>query len=93
MAPATPVAAVPRGDATIRLGGREVSARANMGLLAQPISFIGLPVVSVPAQAPEDPLPIGVQLITRPWAESLALRVARLLEHDGVSTCRNLAYD
>ncbi len=93
LAPATPVAAVPRGDATIRLGGREMSARANLGLLTQPISFIGLPVVSVPAQAPEDALPIGVQLIARPWAESLALRVARRLERDGVSTCRRLAYD
>ncbi len=93
LAPATPVAAVPHGDATILLGGRQVSARANLGLLTQPISFIGLPVVSVPAQAPEDPLPIGVQLIARPWAEGVALRVARRLERDGVSVCRRLAYD
>ena len=93
LAPATPCAAVPRGDALIRLGGREASARANLGLLTQPISFIGLPVVSVPAQAPEDRLPIGVQLIARPWAEALALRVARQLERDGISTCRELAYD
>ena len=93
LAPATPCAAVPRGDALIRLGGREVSARTNLGLLTQPISFIGLPVVSVPAQAPEDRLPIGVQLIARPWAEALALRVARQLERDGISTCRELAYD
>ncbi len=93
LAPATPFAATPRGDATIPIGGRPVSARANMGLHAQPISFIGLPVVCAPAQAPGDPLPIGVQLIARPWSEGVALRVARQLERDGVSTCRTLAYD
>ncbi len=93
LAPATPFAAVPRGDATILLGGQPVSARANMGVHAQPISFIGLPVVCVPAQAPDDALPIGVQLIARPWNEGVALRVARQLERAGVSACRTLAYD
>ncbi len=93
LAPATPFAAVPRGNATIPLGGQTVSARANMGLHAQPISFIGLPVVCVPVQAPEDALPIGVQLIARPWSEGVALRVARQLERNGVSTCRRLGYD
>jgi AtzE family amidohydrolase len=93
LAPATPFPAVPRGQATILLDGVPVPARANMGLHAQPISFIGLPVVSVPAQAGHERLPIGVQLIARPWAETLALRVARQLERAGISACRTLAYD
>jgi aspartyl-tRNA(Asn)/glutamyl-tRNA(Gln) amidotransferase subunit A len=29
-------------------------------------------------------LPIGVQIITAPWREDLALRVARALEREGI---------
>jgi 1-carboxybiuret hydrolase len=83
LAPATPVPAVPLGHATMLLDGKEVPARANLGLYTQPISFIGLPVVTVPVQAPEDALPIGVQLIARPWDEALALRTAAALERSG----------
>jgi len=56
--------------------------RANLGIYTQPISFIGLPVVAVPV--PLDPLPIGVQIITAPWREDLALRIAHALERMGV---------
>lgn len=93
LAPATPFPAVPRGQAMIMLDGKPVSARANMGLYTQPISFVGLPVVTVPIQHEQDRLPIGVQLITRPWAEGLGLRVAAMLEHDGITQVRRLAYD
>ena len=93
LAPATPFPAVKRGQATILLDGQPVSARANMGLYAQPISFIGLPVVTVPCQGEHEPLPIGVQLVTRPWAEALALRTARMLERAGATACRTLGYD
>ena len=92
LAPATPCAAVPHGEATMPLDGKLVSARANMGLYTQPISFVGLPVVTVPVQFDGDRLPIGVQLITQPWAEGLALRVAAMLEQAGVARCRLLAY-
>ena len=93
LAPATPFPAVKRGQATILLDGQPVSARANMGLYTQPISFIGLPVVTVPCQPLHEPLPIGVQLVTRPWAEALALRTARVLERAGATACRTLGYE
>jgi 1-carboxybiuret hydrolase len=57
--------------------------RANIGIHTQPISFIGLPVVAVPV--PLDPMPIGVQIITAPWREDIALRVAYALERLGVA--------
>ena len=53
-----------------------------MGIYTQPISFIGLPVVAVPV--PLDPLPIAVQIITAPWREDVALRIAHALEKKGV---------
>lgn len=62
-------------------------ARASLGLLTQPISCIGLPVVTVPlwGMNPAAPhLPIGVQLIAAPWREDLCLRVAAALEARGL---------
>jgi amidase len=44
-----------------------------------PVSFAGLPAVSVPAGLHEG-LPIGVQLVGRPWAEWALLDVAEALE-------------
>ncbi len=87
IAPATPCVAPPIGTAWLELGGQRLPARASMGLLTQPISAIGLPVVTVPlwglsAGAPH--MPIGVQLVAAPWREDLALRVAAELERQGL---------
>jgi AtzE family amidohydrolase len=82
LAPATPCTAPEIGQQTFRLDGIEMPVRANLGVYTQPISFIGLPVVCVPV--PLSPLPIGVQIITAPWREDIALRIAYALEKSGV---------
>jgi aspartyl-tRNA(Asn)/glutamyl-tRNA(Gln) amidotransferase subunit A len=82
VAPATPCVAPRLGQQTFMFGGNELPVRANLGLYTQPISFIGLPVVVVPV--PLSPLPIGVQIITAPWREDVALRLAHALERQGV---------
>ena len=86
LAPATPVSATPIGAEQFELNGTLVPARPSMGLLTQPISYAGCPVVAVPLW-PNGPtaLPIGVQVIAAPWREDFALRVARRLEVDGVA--------
>jgi AtzE family amidohydrolase len=84
LAPATPCAAPKLGQKTFLLGGKEVLLRPNIGVFTQPISFIGLPVASVPVWSDGEKLPVGVQVIAPPWREDLALRVARALERDGV---------
>ena len=61
-------------------------ARPNIGLFTQPISFIGLPAVTVPVWLEGATLPIGVQVIAPAWREDLALRVAHHLEQTGI--CR-----
>ncbi len=83
LAPATPVPATPVGADTFELNGMHVPARPSMGILTQPLSFIGLPIVTVPVLG-SGPLPIGVQVIARPWREADALRVAQRLEQSGV---------
>jgi len=84
LAPATPCTAPKICQATMLLGGREIPVRANLGIYTQPISFIGLPVVTVPVWLPGAELPIGVQIITAPWREALALQVAASMEAAGV---------
>jgi 1-carboxybiuret hydrolase len=88
LAPATPCVAPAIGTEWLEINGQRLPARASMGLLTQPVSCIGLPVVTVPlwGQDPAAPhLPIGVQVIAAPWREDLCLRVARALEAAGVA--------
>ena len=85
LAPATPCRAPKIGQRTFVLDGRELLVRPNLGFYTQPISFIGLPVVTVPIWTEGVKLPIGVQIIAPAWREDIALRVARALEREGVA--------
>jgi 1-carboxybiuret hydrolase len=82
LAPATPCVAPEIGTEWLEVNGLKLPARASMGLLTQPVSCIGLPVVTVPRWGtnPQLPhLPLGVQVIAAPWREDHALRVAHAL--------------
>jgi Asp-tRNA(Asn)/Glu-tRNA(Gln) amidotransferase A subunit family amidase len=87
LAPTTPFPAPRIGQDTITVCGVEVLTRPMLGLYTQPLSFIGLPVVSVPVAGPS-PLPVGVQLVAAPWQEAALFRVAAALERDGVIAAR-----
>jgi 1-carboxybiuret hydrolase len=82
LAPATPCTAPAIGQQTFVIDGLALPVRPNIGIYTQPISFIGLPVVAVPV--PLSPMPIAVQVITAPWREDIALRIAYALEQAGV---------
>jgi AtzE family amidohydrolase len=86
LTPATPFPAPAFGEDMTEVGGMRMPTRPAIGLQSQPISFIGLPVVTVPVWPgePGSGLPMGVQVIAAPWREDLALRVAAQLERDGV---------
>ena len=79
LAPATPCAAIRIGQKTIEFGGQEIPARANLGIYTQPISFIGLPVATVPVHE-AGRLPVGVQVIGAPFREEAVLRVAGMVD-------------
>ncbi|HEY9659583.1 MAG TPA: amidase family protein, partial [Allocoleopsis sp.] len=83
LAPTTPCVAPRIGQQTMVLEGQEILVRPNLGLYTQPLSFIGLPILSVPIQRP-NALPLGVQIIAAPYQESLILRAAALLEAQGM---------
>jgi aspartyl-tRNA(Asn)/glutamyl-tRNA(Gln) amidotransferase subunit A len=53
-----------------------------MDVLTLPTNLAGLPGISVPAAKSSGGLPIGAQLLGRPFDEVTVLRVARALERE-----------
>src|SRR5262249_47086216 len=83
LSPATPTTAPLLREAIP--AGAEAPRRPAFGLFTQPFSFVGLPAVVAPLQRP-GALPIGVQIVARPWREADALRVAYELERRGIAS-------
>lgn len=83
LAPTTPTPATKIGQETMVLDGVEMAVKPNIGIYTQPLSFIGLPIISVPIHLPGK-LPLGVMLIGAPHSEAKLLRLARHLEKAGV---------
>ena len=90
--PATPVSSPVIGTDWLEINGVKHPSRPAMGLLTQPISFAGCPVVAAPMW-PEGTggMPIGVQLIAAPWREDIALRAALMLQQAGVARLKEAA--
>ncbi|WP_150697319.1 AtzE family amidohydrolase [Pandoraea terrae] len=79
LAPATPYAAPRFGTAHVDVGGVAMAPAKTLGMLTQPISFAGLPVVTAPVFDAGE-LPLGVQLIAAPWREDHCFAAARRIE-------------
>jgi AtzE family amidohydrolase len=84
LAPATPCHAIRIGQPTIRIAGKDLPSRPNIGIFTQPFSFIGLPIVSVPVFE-SGTAPLGVQVIGPAYKEEWILRVAAQLEQVGIA--------
>jgi AtzE family amidohydrolase len=80
LAPATPRPAQKIGQEFFTIRGKKMLARPNAGLLTQPISCLGLPVICAPVGKVEG-LPVGMQIIAAPWREDNCFKVAHALEH------------
>jgi amidase/aspartyl-tRNA(Asn)/glutamyl-tRNA(Gln) amidotransferase subunit A len=93
LAPATPVSAPVIGTDFLDINGTQHPCRAAMGLLTQPISFAGCPVVAAPMwPTSTDGMPIGVQIIAAPWREDLALRAALVLQTAGLAKLKTVNF-
>ena len=89
---ATPVSAPIIGTEWLDINGTQQPCRAAMGLLTQPISFAGCPVVTAPMwPSNTNGMPLGVQIIAAPWREDLAFAVARQLSDAGVAQVKPAA--
>jgi AtzE family amidohydrolase len=89
LAPATPIAAPLIGVEKMVIAGQEILVRPNLGLFTQPLSFIGLPILCVPVVRP-GALPLGVQIIGAPYSEAVILRVAAVLESQGIVSAKSI---
>ena len=84
----TPTTAFPApelGQGRITIDGSDVPVRGTLGRFTAPFSFIGLPAMSVPMAVEPGALPLGVQIIARPYDEAAVLRVAAALEKTGAT--------
>jgi aspartyl-tRNA(Asn)/glutamyl-tRNA(Gln) amidotransferase subunit A len=66
--------------APLRVGQDAVAAAATLTAYTSPFNLTGVPAISVPCGFDQHGLPIGLQLVARPWAEARLLRIARAYE-------------
>lgn len=71
--PTTRVTAPLVGESSVRIAGEEVSVYPALNSLTLPFNMVGFPVVSIPAGLAQG-LPVGAQLVAKPFDEALLLR-------------------
>jgi aspartyl-tRNA(Asn)/glutamyl-tRNA(Gln) amidotransferase subunit A len=76
LAPTTPVAATPVGQNEVMLNGQPQDVRASLIRFTRIFNLSGHPVASVPCGFTPDGLPIGMQIVGRPFDEATVLRAA-----------------
>jgi aspartyl-tRNA(Asn)/glutamyl-tRNA(Gln) amidotransferase subunit A len=76
VAPTTPIAATEPGQRYVDIGGVRESVRSSLVRFTRPFNVSGHPVASVPCGFTIEGLPIGLQIIGRPFDEATVLRVA-----------------
>jgi len=78
--PTTPMAAPRIGEKTAALGDFTEDVRLAATRLVRGINVLGLPALSMPCGLDRRGLPIGLQIVGRPFDEALVLQVAAALE-------------
>jgi aspartyl-tRNA(Asn)/glutamyl-tRNA(Gln) amidotransferase subunit A len=78
--PTTPMAAPQIGEKTVQLGDFVEDVRLAATRLVRGINVLGLPAISMPCGRDRRGLPVGLQIVGRPFDEALILRVAAALE-------------
>jgi len=78
--PTTPTGAKKIGDPTVMIDGVEEDFRLATTRFMRGINVLGFPATSQPCGFDEDGMPLGLQLIARPFAEKRLLEVAAALE-------------
>ncbi len=79
-----PVASVPafrHGERTWEIDGKTV-AYLDAWSYCEWFNLLGMPGVVLPISKSREGLPIGVQIVARPWEEELAVSVAEILERE-----------
>lgn len=72
-APVIPESALAVGESNLQVSG-------YLMRFVIPANLLGLPAISIPVGYDKEGLPIGLQLLGRPWGEATILRLASLIE-------------
>jgi aspartyl-tRNA(Asn)/glutamyl-tRNA(Gln) amidotransferase subunit A len=78
--PTSPIAAPPIGATTAKLGGQDIPLVRAFLDLTLPFNLTGQPAISVPCGFTRSGLPIGLQLVGRPFDEATLFRAAGAYE-------------
>jgi len=79
--PTTPLPAAKIGeDIKTRLLGKEVDTFLTFIRNCDPVSVVGYPAISVPAGYSSEGLPIGLQIVGRPWEEARIIGMGHAFE-------------
>ncbi len=76
LAPATPIVATRVGERDAVLGDGKADVRASLIRLTRPFNFSGHPACAMPCGFTAGGLPIGMQIVGRPFDEATVLRAA-----------------
>lgn len=74
--PTCPKTALKIGERTVTLGGKVVDMITGTGRYTSPINLTGLPALTLPCGFSPAGLPIGLQIVGKPFDEATVLRVA-----------------
>lgn len=78
--PTSPVPTPRIADTDTGGDARFVAVANAMGALVGPFNYLGLPALSLPCGFDGNGMPVGLQLVARPFAEGLLLRVVDAFE-------------
>jgi aspartyl-tRNA(Asn)/glutamyl-tRNA(Gln) amidotransferase subunit A len=78
--PTSPVPTPRIADTDTGGDARFVAVANLMGALVGPFNYLGLPALSLPCGLDGNGMPVGLQLVARPFADGLLLRVADAFE-------------
>lgn len=80
--PTTPVTAPLITEETVRIGGVEEDTRMASTRFMRMANTMGDPALSMPCGKAANGMPIGLQLISRPFSEAFLLNLARTMEEN-----------
>jgi aspartyl-tRNA(Asn)/glutamyl-tRNA(Gln) amidotransferase subunit A len=78
--PTQPTTALKIGQTTSRIGSREESVFGVSARFCAPFNISGLPAISVPCGFSPEGMPIGLQIVGKPFDEETVLRTADAFE-------------
>ena len=75
-----PIVAPRIGQTTVEIDGQTIQTRMITTVFVRGINVLGLPALSIPVGRSQSGLPIGAQLVGRPFEDSLVLKLGKALE-------------